>query len=128
MVRFLVNALMFLGSAALGLWITSLVLDGFTIDFVALATATVIFAIAQSLLSPFVFKMTRKYANAFIGGVGLVSTFVALLITTLIVDGLSIDGVSTWVLATILVWLITAAATLVLPLIFRRNQVNKRRD
>ena len=51
-------------------------LDGFTIDFVALATATVIFAIAQSLLAPFVFKMTRKYANAFIGGVGSVRCFV----------------------------------------------------
>lgn len=121
MVRFLINTLIFLGSSALGIWVTSLILEDFTVNFVGLLIAAVIFTVAQGLLSPFIFKMTTKYANAFIGGVGLLSTFVALLITTLLVDDLAIDGVTTWILGTILVWLVTAIATWVLPLIFLRN-------
>ncbi|WP_062381262.1 phage holin family protein [Demequina pelophila] len=127
MVRFLVSAAIFLGSAALGLWITAMVLDGFTITATGLVVATVIFAVLQSLLSPFILKMTAKYASAFTGGVGLVSTFVSLLLTSLLADDLQIDGVSTWVFATVLVWLVTALATLLLPLIFLRNQAEKRK-
>ncbi|MDN4483151.1 phage holin family protein [Demequina lignilytica] len=128
MIRFVVNALIFLGSAAVGLWVTSLVVDGFSITGVGIVMAVVIFAILQSILSPFIFKMTTKYASAFTGGVGLVSTFVSLLITSLISDNLSIDGVTAWIASTVLVWLFTAIATWLLPLIFLRNQVEKRRD
>ncbi|WP_062520122.1 phage holin family protein [Demequina silvatica] len=128
MVRFLINTLIFFGSAALGLWITSMVLDGFTIDFTGLLVAAVIFTVAQWILSPLIFKMATKYANAFLGGVGLVSTFVALLITSLVVDSLAIDGVGTWIAATVLVWLVTALATWLLPMIFLKKAVDNRRD
>lgn len=128
MVRFLVNTLIFLGSAAVGLWVTALVVDGFSVSAAGLIIATVIFAILQSILSPFIFKMTTKYASAFTGGVGLVSTFVSLFITSLFGDYLTVDGVSTWFVATVLVWLFTAVATWLLPLIFLRNQVEKRKD
>lgn len=127
MVRFLINALIFLGSAALGLWVTSLIVDGFEINFTGLLIATVIFAVLQSLLSPFIFKMTTKYASAFTGGVGLVSTFVSLLITSIITSDLTIDGATAWIASVVLVWLITALATWLLPLIFLRNQVEKRK-
>ncbi len=128
MVRFLVNTLIFLGSAAVGLWVTALVVDGFSISAAGLVIATVIFAVIQSILSPFILKMTHKYASAFTGGVGLVSTFVSLLITSLIGDYLTVDGGTTWFVATVLVWLFTAIATWLLPLIFLRNQVEKRKD
>ncbi|WP_296666314.1 phage holin family protein [Demequina sp.] len=127
MVRFLINALIFLGSAALGLWVTSLIVDGFEINFTGLLIATVIFAVLQSLLSPFIFKMTTKYASAFTGGVGLVSTFVSLLITSIITSDLTIDGATAWIASVVLVWLITALATWLLPLIFLRNQIEKRK-
>ena len=51
----------------------------------------------------------------------------ALLITSLISDDLTIDGVTAWISSTFLVWLFTALATWVLPLIFLRNRVEKRR-
>ncbi|WP_062310321.1 phage holin family protein [Demequina rhizosphaerae] len=127
MVRFLINTLIFLGSAALGLWITSLVLEGFQIDFLALVTASVIFTVAQWILSPLIFKMATKYANAFLGGVGLVSTFVALLITSLMVDSLTIDGVGTWIAATVLVWLITALCTWLLPMFLLKEAAEKKK-
>ena len=36
--------------------------------------------------------------------VGLIGAFVALLVTNAVSDGLSIDGVDTWIFATLIVW------------------------
>ena len=123
MVRFLIRVVIFLVSAALGLLVASWILDDFTLTTTGFALTVVIFAIAQSVLAPFIAKMTNRYAPAFLGGIGLVSTYVALLIASLVGGGLEITGVQTWILATLIVWLVTALATLVLPLIFIRNKV-----
>ncbi len=129
MVRFLIHTLIFLGSAALGLWITSLILsDNMSLPLMALLVATVVYAIAQWILSPLIFKMATKYANAILGGVGLVSTFVALLIATLVVDDFTIDGIGTWIAATVLVWLITALATWILPMFLVKEAADKKKD
>ena len=123
MVRLLIRAVIFLVSAALGLLVASWILDDFTVTTTGFALTVVVFAIAQSVLAPFIAKMTNRYAPAFLGGIGLVSTYVALLIASIVGDGLQIDGVQTWILATLIVWLVTALATLVLPMIFIRNKV-----
>ncbi|MFW2513730.1 hypothetical protein ACNI3K_08110 [Demequina sp. SO4-13] len=124
MVRFLIRVAIFVVSAALGLWVASLLLEDFEITLSGFVIAVAIFAIAQSLLQPFILKMSMRYANAFTGGVGLVSTFVALLIATLVGDSLEISGVSTWVMGTLVVWLVTAIATLLLPLWWLKDRKN----
>ena len=43
------------------------------------------------------------------------STFAALLLASLFSNGLSIRGVGSWIAATVVVWLVTALATVVLP-------------
>lgn len=126
MVVFLIRTAIYLGSAALGIVVASLVLPDFSTSVVGFVVALAVFVLAQWILSPLIFKLTRKYANAFIGGVGLLSTFVALLIATLVADGLTINGVRTWVLGTLIVWLVTAVATLVLPMIFLRKRLAAR--
>lgn len=123
MVRFLIRAVIFLVSAALGLLVASWILDDFTLTSTGFALTVVVFAIAQSVLAPFIAKMTNRYAPAFLGGIGLVSTYVALLIASLVGGGLQITGVQTWILATLIVWLVTALATFVLPMVFIRNKV-----
>ncbi|WP_062460962.1 phage holin family protein [Demequina soli] len=129
MVRFLIHTLIFLGSAALGLWITSLILsDNMSLPFTALIVATLVYTVAQWILSPLIFKMATKYANAILGGVGLVSTFVALLIATLVVSDFTISGVGTWIAATVLVWLITALATWILPMFLLKEAADKKKD
>ena len=127
MVLFLIRAVIFLVSAALGLLVASWVLDDFTVSTTGFGVAVVVFAVAQSVLSPFIAKMTARNAPAFLGGIGLLSTYVALLIASLFSDGLEISGVQTWILATLIVWLVTALATLLLPLIFLRNKVEDKR-
>ena len=65
--------------------------------------------------------MTARNTPAFLGGVGLVSTFVVLLVASVVANGLVIRGWRTWILAALVVWLVTALATVILPLLFRRT-------
>jgi len=125
MIRFLIRAAIFLGSAALGLWVASLALQDFILTWQGFVLTVVLFAGVQSILAPFIAKMTARNAPAFLGGVGLLSTFVSLLIASIISNGLVITGWQTWILATLIVWLVTALATFLLPMIFLREAVQK---
>jgi uncharacterized membrane protein YvlD (DUF360 family) len=128
MIIFLIRVAIYLGSAALGLWVTSLVLDGFHLSPSGFTTAVLVFTVAQAILTPFIAKMTRQYASAFLGGVGLLSTFVALLVARAVSDGLEVTGgAATWIAAVVLVWLITALATWLLPFLFLRKRLEERR-
>ncbi|MCU1444419.1 phage holin family protein [Cryobacterium sp.] len=126
MIRILLRALIFLLSAALGLWVASLVLDDLTITPSGFLTAVVVFAIAQSVLSPLLAKVVARGAPAFLGGIGLLSTVVALWIASLFPGGLTIEGWQTWILAALVVWLVTALAALLLPLVLLREAKENR--
>jgi hypothetical protein len=128
MIRFLIRTAIFFLSALVGLAVADLILDGFRIDVGSYIFVAVIFALLQGILSPLILKMVHKNANAFIGGVGLVSTFVALFITNIISDGLTITGVATWILATLIVWLAGAIAAFVLPFFMAKKVVDERRN
>ena len=132
MITFLIRALIFLVSAAVGLIVADLVLDGFRIDWSSwwgFVFAVVIFAVLQSVLTPWAAKVARRNAPALLGGIGIVSTFVALLVVVLIPGaGLTI-GLPwwTWVVAPMIVWVVTALATWLLPGLFLKKKVAERR-
>jgi hypothetical protein len=111
--------------------VADLILPGFTLhwdDWWGILLAVVIFAVLQSVLAPWLLKLTRRHAAALMGGIGLLSTFVALLIAVLIpAAGIGIDGPVAWIIGTLIVWLVTALATLLLPGIFIKNRVQERR-
>ena len=132
MLTLLIRALIFLVSAALGLIAADLILEGFTLhwdDWWGILLAVVIFAVLQSVLAPWLLKITRRHANALIGGIGLLSTFVALLIAVLVpAAGIGIDGPVAWIVGTLIVWLVTALASWLLPPLFIRKRVQERRS
>lgn len=129
MTRMLINVLIYLASAALGLWVASLLVDDVHLSASGFIITIVVFALAQWLLTPLIRKLTQKYANAFIGGVGLISTLVSLLVASLPSNGLKITGgVGPWILATLIVWLVTAIAALVLPRVFVKDRPEKVRS
>ena len=123
MVRLLIRIAIFLVSAAVGLFVAALLLPGFGLTTEGFLITIVVFAIVQGVLTPFIAKLAARHARAFLGGVGLVSTFVALLIASLFAGGLTIRGWQTWVLATVVVWLVTSLATFFLPMVFLKNKV-----
>jgi uncharacterized membrane protein YvlD (DUF360 family) len=108
MIRFLLSFAINVVLAAVGLLVASSLFDDVTLHASGFVVAVLIFAVAQAILAPFVFNMARKYASAVLGGIGLVSTFLALWVATLIGDGLEISGTSTWIATTVVVWLISA--------------------
>jgi hypothetical protein len=64
-------------------------------------------------------KLTKRFAPALLSGFGLISTLVALWIATLVPGGLAISGLRTWILATMVVWVVTSLASLLLPLLIK---------
>ena len=129
MIRFLVRAVVFLVSAAVGLLVAAAVVDGVSVGASGLVAAVVVFAVLQSVLAPFFAKVAARNAPAFLGGIGLVSTFVALLAASTITDSLSITGGAvTWLAATVVVWLATAVATLALPVLLAWVGLESRRS
>lgn len=132
MLTFLIRAAIFLVSAALGLIAADLILEGFHIDWSdwwGFVLAVVIFAVIQSVLAPWVFKLTHRHAPALLGGIGIISTFVAILVVVLIPDaGIGISQPIAWILAPVIVWLVTALATWLLPPLFIKKKVDERRE
>ncbi|MBK8447283.1 MAG: phage holin family protein [Micropruina sp.] len=95
--------------SAVGLLIAANVATGVTLQWSGFVIAVLIFAAAQAILSPFVWNMARKYASAVLGGIGIVSTLLALWVATLLSGGgLTISGLGAWVRTALIVWLVTA--------------------
>ncbi|GLP74798.1 membrane protein [Mycobacterium antarcticum] len=124
MIRFLLRMVVFLGSSAIGLLVASWLVPGVSIRPLGFIIAVVIFTVAQAILAPFFLKMASRYASAFLGGIGLVSTLAALILASVLTDGLNIRGIGSWVAATVVVWLVTALATLLLPMLILKKKVS----
>lgn len=112
---------------AVGLLVADAVLTGFSIGFTSLVTVTVIFTAVEVIAGPLLVSISEKNVPSLTGGVSLVTTFVGLLITDYFSDGISISGVSTWLLASLIVWAAALLAGLVLPLFLFRKTLEARK-
>lgn len=127
MIRFLIRAVVFLGSAAIGLLVAKSIVDEMTIDWADVIWVVVIFAVLQSVLAPFIAKTASRNAPALLGAAGLISTVIALLITS-VVTGLTIrGGPGPWIYASVIVWIVTMLATLLLPILLVKSGIRRRR-
>jgi hypothetical protein len=128
MIRFLLAIVVQLLSNALGLLVAAQVLDDMTLTASAFLIAVVIFTVVYAIAQPFFTQMALSYVPALRGGVALVATLVGLLITTWLTDGLSISGATTWIAATVIVWLVSLIGVLLLPLILVKKKVQENRS
>lgn len=131
MITLLFRTLIYLVSAGIGLIVADLVLHGFQIQWDkwwGFVICIVIFAILQSVLSPWIAKLADRYAPVLMGGIGIFSTLVALIVVVLLpIGGLRIVDITGWLLGAVIVWLISAIGTVLLPLIFLKREVKERR-
>lgn len=128
MVRFLISVGLHLLGNAIGLIVAAAVLDDMSIDGLSIVVAVLIFTAVEVIAQPLIRKIAVKNVEALLGGVALVSTWVGLLLTDIIADGLDIEGSWTWVLATIIVWVCATLAAIILPAIFLKKAVEERRN
>ena len=128
LIRFIVGLLIYLAAAALGLWIAALALSGVSLTASGFVVAILIFAVLQALFLPFIGAMADKRDSIFLGGAaGLIATFAALLVTDLISDGLDIKGIGTWIVATLIVWIVGLIAMVLIPFILVKAGVEHAR-
>jgi uncharacterized membrane protein YvlD (DUF360 family) len=107
MPRFLISWLLGLGANAIALILAALLFPGFTLSVDGFIIALIVFALLSALLPWLVLKFLARHAGSLIALSGLVGTFIALLVTSTISSGLDIDGVWTWIGATLLIWIIS---------------------
>ena len=115
MLKFFARMALSLLANALALLVASVLLTGFAINGLAFVVAVCIFTASTTILEPLITRIATQNAPYLLGGIALVTTFVGLLVTTLITDGLSIMGIGTWVMATLITWLATVVGSLILP-------------
>lgn len=125
----LVRTVIVLAGNAVGLIVASLALDDFRINVTGFIVSLVIFTVAVALMTPFLASTMRRNrsTSAALGGVALISTFVALVITDLLSDGLSISGIGAWIAGTVIVWLGSLIAVFVLPYLGLKKYLEDRR-
>jgi putative membrane protein len=103
-VRLIASILVSLATSAIALLVAAAVLDGFDVSTVTFPILVVEFALILLIARAAIETIVDKNAHVFSSFVGLIGAFAALVVTDVLSDGLSIDGASTWILATLIVW------------------------
>jgi MFS family permease len=130
MIRFLIRLVIYFIAAFVGIVAADLILgDNFNVSgVVGYIWVAAIFAIVQAILSPLIGQVVSRNAAAFSGGVGIVSTLIALVVTNIASSSLTVSGgVVTWILAALIVWIFGAIAAFILPFILVKRTVEERR-
>ena len=106
LVRLGIRAGTSLAGIAVGILLSSAVLDKFSLNATAVLESTLVFWVVHLAVGFVALKvLVREPSLALAGLLALASTIVSLIIVNAIVSGLYISGLQTYVLATAIVWL-----------------------
>lgn len=107
MPTFIIGWFLGLVGTAIGLLVASLLLgDDFRLNgVIGFLVSLVVFAILSAFFTWLVFKFLLRNAGSVVALTGLISTFLALFVTSAFTDGLDIDGWG-WVWGTLIVWIL----------------------
>ena len=128
MIRLIVRTLVALVANAVGLIVAAAVLDGMHMNVSGFLLAVIIFTVVFALMQPFLASQFRRSRSAALGGVALIATFIALVVTDILSDGFTINGVGTWIAATVIVWVSALLAAFILPFLGLKKYLENRRD
>ncbi len=111
LVRWGIRLGMTLIGIAVGLLLSAALLDDFDVDAQGLVLATLLFWIIHIVVQFLALRvLIRQPSIAMAGLLALASTIIALVIVDIVLDGITIEGAGTYVLATLIIWITTAAS------------------
>jgi hypothetical protein len=110
---------------AIGIVVAAAVLDDMTLNGAAFVVDVVVFTLAFVIVQPLAVKMALRHSSTLAGGSALLATLVALIVSDVLSDGLSISGVTTWLLATLIVWITSVLAGVLLPMVMFRKALGR---
>ena len=128
MIRLLASLVVNLIANAIGLLVAAAVVTGFSINGISFFVAVLVFTAVEGIAGPLIAKIAMKNAPAILGGIALVTTFVGLVVTRIFTNGLTINSLKAWLLATVIVWLCSLLAQLILPLLIFRKVLKNRKE
>jgi hypothetical protein len=108
-------AIVLLASWAIALLVAAWIVPGVSLSVPGFIVAVLAFAVTQGILSLSILKLPREYASLLLGGTGLALTIVALILASVLMHGLTIGGMPSWVATTVVVWLVTTIGAITLP-------------
>jgi hypothetical protein len=103
-----------LASWAVGLLVAAWIVPGVSVSVPGHVAAVVVFAAMQAILSVSTLELPHRYALPLIGGTGWPLTIVALILASVSTQGLSFDGMASWLAMSIVVWLLTSIGAITL--------------
>ena len=103
-----------LAGIALGILLSSAALSKFSVNATAVVEASILFWIIHIAVQVLALRvLVRQPSIALAGLLALASTIVSLIIVNAVVSGLVINGLQTYVLATLIVWVTTSVSDIV---------------
>lgn len=126
MIRFIVRTAIVLVANAVGLLVAAAILEGVRLDVAGFVVAVVVFTVAYALMQPFLASQLRRRGSSALGGVSLIASLVGLIVTDLVSDGLSIDGIGSWLGAAVIVWAGALLAAFILPFLGLKKYLEER--
>jgi putative membrane protein len=127
-IRLAARALISLLANAVGLVVAAQLLDDMSLSVAGFVTASLIFTVVAVVSEPLIRQIALKNVPAILGSSALIATLASLILTSVLTDGLRISGLTTWVLATVVVWAAALAANLLLPLVIFKRVLAEARD
>jgi hypothetical protein len=109
---------------AVGLLLAALVLPGFRIDALSFVVVLLVFSVVMLLTGPLILKLAARYAPQVRGSITLVTVFFGLKVTEWLMGGFDMGGLSNWLAATLLVWLGSLIAAILIPIYVLRQLRN----
>jgi uncharacterized membrane protein YvlD (DUF360 family) len=126
-IRVLVRVAVAVAANAIGLLVAAALLDGVHLNGAGFFVAVVIFTVVFALMHPFLLVQMRRGRGLAFVGAALLATLIALIVADLLSDGLTIEGVGTWIAATVIIWLAALLAAFILPFFGLRKYMEERR-
>jgi hypothetical protein len=116
-----------LAAIAVGILLSSAVLTKFSVNATAVVEASLLFWLVHIGVSVLALRvLVRQPSIALAGLLALASTIVSLIIVNAIVSGLTIQGIQTYVAATLIIWFTTSAGDIVARQMIKTRRVAKR--
>lgn len=127
MIRFIIRTAIALVANAIGLLVAAALLEGVQLDLGGFVVAVIVFTVVYALMQPFLASQLRRGGSSALGGVSLIASLIGLIVTDIVSDGLSIDGLGAWIAAAVIVWAGALLAAFILPFLGLRKYLEERR-
>ena len=116
-----------LAAISVGVLLSSAVLTKFSVNATAVVEASLLFWLVHIGVSVLALRvLVRQPSIALAGLLALASTIVSLIIVNAIVSGLTIQGIQTYVAATLIIWFTTSVGDIVARQMIKTRRVAKR--